>query len=623
MTGRTKKLIWSTILISGFAFLSRIMGLLRATLLSARYGATESQGLTDCYAAAFKLPDIIFNLVAFGAISIVLIPYFSSLLKKEDNKKLQEACSSFLTFFFLLISAFIVIGFFSAPLFVRKFLVAGWTNESNILLTIKMTRILLLQVLFMTLSGIMGSYLNALERFRVYAIALLSYNVGIIFGILALAPFFGIEGVAWGAVLGSLIHLVLQTGGAVHNGFRYSWRLPKFNREVLSLAGIAVPRIIGISGEQFVKFFIVNFASFIFTGSIFIFENAENFSMVAYGMIAVSISTTAFPVFSKLYTDGDIDGMVNSLLKNLSVLLYLILPVVSLMVLLRYEIIETLVGYNRYTPNDVKLTADALAWYIIGIPFFSVTIIVVKFFYAQKRSLMPMFVSLAASAVTIGTAFYLSRTMDISGLSAGRSAGYVVQMILLVIILSLGLRDKFSFTGEHKKSIGVLIRTIIIATLAFTGSFFILKLFNPGPYKLFLTLIKLILVSGLFSTFYLLSGLIARIPESLFIFERMARTLVKYKQIIWKYRPVSFLSIIAALLLSVLIPVVLINLTITGTSKKFMFSNSSDIPVEKNHISTVPGCHCSWSQSLSFWYPQPDPAGPDHNRTGTIQRRPC
>ncbi len=513
MTKEGKHFFLSTILISVCSFSSRILGLVRQFLLASRYGATEGQGLTDCYSAAFKLPDIIFNLVAFGAISIVLIPYFSGFVKKEKYDDLKQSCSSFLNFFFIFIIFFIIIGFFFAPFFVRNFLVKGWTNEINISLTIQMTRILLLQILFLTLSGIFGSFLNAIERFSAYAFALLSYNIGIIFGILFFAPFIGIQGVAWGAVLGSFIHFFIQACGAVNNGFKYSIGLPKFNKDIKQLVFIAIPRMIAISGEQLVKFFIVNIASFLFIGSIFIFENAENFSMVPFGAIAVSISTTAFPKFSKLYVEKKYDELLNTLLKILRTCLFFILPVTLIMIVFKREIIELLLVYKKFTQKDALLTANALAYYMVGIPFFSITIIIVKFYYAQKKSIIPMIITLISVFTTIFVSYYFSKYFNISGLSIGRSSGYIIQAILLILFIIIINKKENIFNGLNWNLFFDIIKVINVFFVMLIFGLFLQARINFFDNLKMDAIAKIIILGGLISLFYVILSYILKIPE--------------------------------------------------------------------------------------------------------------
>jgi len=470
--------IASTLLVAVSSFLSKILGFFRYTLLSGKFGATGGAGLTDSFSAAFRLPDIIFNLIAFGILSIVLIPYFSGLIKKDDFEKLNRSASGFINFFATVISLFLLIGFIIADPFVRNFLVKGWTDEANILLTVRMTRILFLQSLFMALSGIFGSFLNAMEKYLAYSLALLSYNLGIIFGIIFLTPYLGIEGAAWGAVIGSFMHFMIQFAGSAACGFRYSFSFLRFDKEIRQLIFIAVPRVITLSGEQLVKLFIVNFASFLFTGSIYIFDLTENYSMIAFSIIAVSISTTTFPVFSKFYAGGEFNEMLGYLLDKLRSLLFFILPVCLFMVICRKEIIELFLVYGKFTGRDADLTSVSLIYYMIGIPFFSLTMIITRFYYARKKSFLPMVFSLAGVFVMILGSWILSKYMDISGLSLGRSLGYIVQAMLLILFIWLLNRREKLFTEINFKPVADMAKLILINLLILIAGLLIVPNIN-------------------------------------------------------------------------------------------------------------------------------------------------
>lgn len=533
----------ATLLIAICAFASRILGLLRSTLLGSIYGATESQGLIDCYYASFKLPDIIYNLVAFGLFSVVLIPYFSRIIKKADRERLNNSCSGFLNFFFLLLTVFIVIGLLFSRTFVEKFLVRGWDDRSNIELTIKMTRIMLLQPLFMALSGIFGSYLNAIQRFKAYSYAMLSYNVGIICGIIFLSPIMGIEGVAWGTVLAGFIHLSIQASGAFINGYRFKAVLPPFDNEVKELVLIATPRIIAISGEQFVTFFIINFSSYIFTGSLAIYNYAENFSMVPYGMIAVSLSTTAFPLFSRYFIEKNFNDMFRSLMDKLQSVLFLIIPISILMVLCRFEIIDILLHYGNFTPRDVELTANSLAIYMLGIPFFSLTIIVVKFYYAQKKSILPMLVALTMVAVTTASGYYFSQKIDVYGLSLGRTSGYIVQALLLVGSIYYINRKEKLFSYKPTKELFNILKIFVISLAAGGVGYLVITNLNIAPFQLLSelelpaslakvanilslkspSLLKCLATGTVVALFYLGASFILNIPEARALVNRAVR----------------------------------------------------------------------------------------------------
>lgn len=481
MTENKKKFFLATLIVAVSNLLSRILGLLRSTILAAIYGATENNGIADCYNASFVLPDIIYNLTVFGIISIVLVPFFSGILSKQEdslnnNEELDKNCCAMLNFFFAAVAAISILAWFFAPVIVKNFLVKGFAGDSyKIETTIRLTRIMLLQPLFVTLAGILGAYMNARERYTSYSIAMLFYNVGIIAGILLLNKKLGIDAAAWGTVLGSFLWFAIQLIGAIYAGFRYNFNFPKFDKEFFDLIFLAVPRVIALGGEQFVKFFITGYASFLCAGALTIYSYAENFSMVPYGMIAVSLSTTAFPIFSKNFALGEYDKMLESLFDKLKILLFLTLPICSLMVILRFEMIDILLGYKSFTLQDTKLTCSTFLAYMLGIPFYSITIIVAKYFYAQKKTFMPMFISLLMCATTIFSSYLLIKilpeNMKISGLAFGRTAGYLIQMILLLVMVFCVKNVRY--TIFPKMQIFEIIRIIIMNCVFALVVFFI------------------------------------------------------------------------------------------------------------------------------------------------------
>ena len=537
MTENKKKFFLATLIVAISNLLSRILGLLRSTILAAIYGATENNGIADCYNASFVLPDIIYNLTVFGVISIVLVPFFSGILSNRDgltdnNDELDKNCCAMLNFFFMLVAVISLITCFFAPVIVKNFLVKGFADDSyKIATTIRLTRIMLLQPLFVTLAGILGAYMNARERYTSYSIAMLFYNVGIIAGILLLNKKIGIDAAAWGTVLGSFLWFIIQLFGAVYSNFRYRFVLPQFDKEFFSLIFLAIPRVIALGGEQFVKFFITGYASFLCAGALTIYSYAENFSMVPYGMIAVSLSTTAFPIFSKSFALGEYDKMLESLFDKLKALLFLILPICSLMIVLRLEMIDILLGYKSFTKQDTLLTGSTFFAYMLGIPFYSITIVVAKYFYAQKRTFMPMIISLLMCFTTIVSSYLLIRilpeNMKISGLAYGRTAGYLIQVILLLIMIFSA--KKVQYTVFPKMQILEIARVIVMNLIFVLGIFFIHSQILCFITENILLRTKLqFLISGCVTGFfavllYLLLGVIFKLPYFNLVIARFKR----------------------------------------------------------------------------------------------------
>jgi putative peptidoglycan lipid II flippase len=526
MAEDNKRFFKATLLVGVCTFISNILGLLRSTLISAIYGATTGGGLADAYTAAFKLPDIIYTLVGSGIIPVVLIPYFLTVMKSKDREELNRACSGLLNIFFMIISVFIGLGIIFAPYIVKNFLLTGWKNssEANILLTINMSRIILIQVFFFTLSSVFGSYLNALEKFTAYAFAMLSYNVGILIGILVLAPFVGIEGVAWGVAFGGFLHFAIQLSGSIRNGFGYSVVLPKMDSNLKTMSLNGVPRIVTLGVEQVARFFFVNFSSFLITGSIMIFSNVENIALVPYGLIAMSISTTAFPIFIKYYNAGDFKGLYESLFEKIRMLLFFLLPVCVFMFIFKNEVVDILVGYRNYKSLDVSITGQALGWYVLGIPFFSMTLVIVKFYYAQVRSIIPMIIALVSVTLTLVLCYFLSKTYAVSGLSMGRSIGYFVQAALLIAVLAMLVREKQRVSSISFKPLFDLVKIAGICVAVFVVCFILKTTIRVSPNFKLNSIVTLGISFVVAAPAYFGIASALKIPEARLITRRKAKT---------------------------------------------------------------------------------------------------
>ncbi len=509
------KFLKATALIGIATFLSQVLGLVRTSLLSSFYGATESQGLSDCYSAAFKLPDIIYTFVVSGIISIILIPYFIKSLSNKENSSLNKACSGFLNLFFIAISFFIIIGFIFTPFIVTHILLPGWNEREKINLTIKLTRIIFFQTFFITLSSVFGSYLNALEKFMAYSLAMLSYNIGIILGILFLSPIIGIEGVAYGVVLGAFLHFLIQLFGSIKNGFKYYPVLPKIDNELIDLTLNALPRIVTLGSSQIVRFFLVNISSFIWTGAIFIFDNVENIGMVPYGLLAISISTAAFPIFIKYYNENNWLALIESLFDKLRLLFFFIIPISFYFIVFRLEIVDILLGYKNYLPKDVNITANALIYYMLGIPAFSASLIVVKFYYAMRRkSIFPMIISIITAIITIWISFLLVKRFEVSSLAIGRSAGNIIQFLSLTIIIFFITKEKINLTKEIKD-----IFLIFIVSIFLLISGILLKDHINFSINIKINyLLRMVIIGFAFGMIYFLITFILKIPEARLFF---------------------------------------------------------------------------------------------------------
>jgi putative peptidoglycan lipid II flippase len=276
----------------------------------------------------------------------------------------------------------------------------------------------------------------------------------------------------------------------------------------------AIPRVVTLGSTQAVRFFLVSIGSFIFSGAIFIFDNVENIAMVPYGLVAISISTTAFPIFIKYYQNDDYSGMFVSLFEKMRILFYFILPMSVLLIILRHETVDILMGYKNFSAEDITSTADALFWLMFSMPFFSATLVLVKFYYAIRKSFLPMIIALVTAAIAIGLSYWLAPQIQICGLSIGRGAGYIVQYILLLVFLIPIFRGRASFSAPVRTILrDTIVLFIISAILLIFGM--VMQHFMTFPIAPKLaSLLRLFIIGIVISGLYFAVTYLCRIPDA-------------------------------------------------------------------------------------------------------------
>src|SRR3989339_49292 len=228
------------LLIAFFSVISKLLGFLRDRLLASYFGAGD---ILDSYYAAFKLPDLIFNTLVLGALASAFIPVFTKVWL-EDKQKAVRLANTILNY---LLGALIILAaliFILAP-YLMKFIVPGFGNE-QLAMTVTFTRVMLVSIIFFGLSNVLGGILNSLKKFFSFSLAPVFYNLGIIFGITVFYPALGLVGLAWGVVLGSFLHFVIQLPEALRSGWKYRflWRV---TAEVKRILKLMLPRTLGLA----------------------------------------------------------------------------------------------------------------------------------------------------------------------------------------------------------------------------------------------------------------------------------------------------------------------------------------------------------------------------------------
>ena len=401
--------------LTGAFVASRVLGLLRTSLFAFVFGTSST---SDAYLQAFLIPDLIFNIVAGGALSSAFIPVFTKYMTSEkDEKTAWHVASSALNLALVVMCGLAFLAILFARVLVPLYN-PGVTDPHQLDLIATLTRIMLLQSILLGAGVIVTSVLNARQDFRLPAIGTVLYNVGLIFGLLP-GAFFAIAHIhndqlavyaaTWGVVLGAIFQVGIQLPGLLKVGMHYTpafdWRHPG----VRQIARQMVPRVIN-AGMLYVSIFVdrgliqllvvvVGIAGV--NGLITQYYQALQLVLLPIGIFGMSVSTAAFPTLAENVALQRYDRVRSTILATLRSILFLSIPSSIGLIVLSFPIIQVLLQHGQYTLQDAESTAVPLAFFAVGLAGLAAVEILTRSFYAMRDSRTPVIVSIAQFIIKI------------------------------------------------------------------------------------------------------------------------------------------------------------------------------------------------------------------------------
>lgn len=389
-------------LLGFFALISQFLGFFRDRLLASYFGAGE---MLDIYFAAFRVPDLIFILSASMVSLSVLIPFLSK--KREEGKEaarlfLDSVFSAFFVFI-LLVSVLV----FPFATHIVNVLFPGFGEEAS-LATAFLLRIMLLQPIFLGLSNLFASITQLERRFFIYAVSPILYNLGIIIGVLFFFPFMGLQGLAWGVVLGAFLHLGIQVPVLLRTGMMPRFRFPKNFALIKEVLFVSLPRTLALSLQNITVLVLTALGSLLGIGSIAVFNLSWNLQSVPLSIVGASYSLAAFPTLAGFWGKGDKKTFGATLSLAMRHILFWSVPALVLFVVLRAQIVRTVLGSGAFDWSDTRLTAASLALFAASVVAQSVSLLFTRAYYAAGKSRTPLCIALGSALVTICSALLLS-----------------------------------------------------------------------------------------------------------------------------------------------------------------------------------------------------------------------
>lgn len=438
---RTGRVARSILIVMGGMAASIVIGLVRQQIIAARFGTGAE---LDAYTAANAIPELLFTILSGGTLSFAFIPVYSSLFSKEGPRSADRLFSQVINLILLLTAAISALAALLAPTLVT----AWWGVAPNFpaevqALTASLMRVLLISTVIFAASSIVTGTLHARQHFILPAITPVMYSGGIIFGALALEPRMGVYGLAWGAVIGAVLHLLVQVPGLII--YRVRW-WPSFGLTNPALARVAVlmaPRVIDLlMARASIDWINANIGSGLGEGRVSALRYAFQLMNMPWTLIGTAIGIAIFPTMAALAAQKDVAAQRQALSGSLRAILTLALPAAAGLYVLGRPVIRLLFERGEFTAQSTELVFFALQFYLITMISQSMLEVVVRAFAAQQDTLTPLLVSFFTTALNIGLAIWLARPERLAhgGLALANGIAVGVESLIGLAILHIRWR---------------------------------------------------------------------------------------------------------------------------------------------------------------------------------------
>ena len=384
----------------------QLAGLARSIIVARTFGASPEY---SAFLYGNRVSETLFLLVAGGALGSAFIPTFTGFLAKDDKDSAWKLAASLARLVTLTLSLLALLAALLAPQIVRYALAPGFASNPELFaLTVELMRIQLVAAVLFGLGGLIVGILNAHQVFLIPALTPAMYQLGIIFGALALSPGMGVHGLAWGVVLGAALYLAIQIPQLLklktdHRSLITGrWSFDSNVRHVLLLMG---PRLLGVAVVQ-VNFWVnAALASKMSGESMAALSYAFALMLMAQAAIAQSVANAAMPTFSAQHALGQRDEMRASLAASLRGVIFLALPASLGLILLREPVVAMLYQRGEFNAQSTALVAWALLWYAAGLLGHSIMEVLTRSFYAQHDTKTPVFIGAVAMGLNVVFSF--------------------------------------------------------------------------------------------------------------------------------------------------------------------------------------------------------------------------
>ncbi|OGO60571.1 MAG: murein biosynthesis integral membrane protein MurJ [Chloroflexi bacterium RBG_19FT_COMBO_49_13] len=470
----------SALIVAVFFGLEKVLGFVRQILIARQFGLSPE---LDAFNAANNLPDLLFALISGGALAIAFIPVLSETMQKQDRQAAWDLFSRIANLMFLITGGVaVVLAILAGPL-VHRVVTPGFTLEQQQLVT-SIMRLDLIATLIFSISGLVIAGLQANQHFLLPAMAPSMYDLGMLFGVIILAPEtgyhigpltlpsfgMGVFGLVYGSIIGAFLFLLIQLPGLVRYKFRWTPAIDLHHpgvRKVLALMG---PRVLTVLFIQAVFIATDNIASWLVPGAVSALVYGWLFMQVPETLVGTAIGTVLLPTISEQIAREQVDLFRQSLNRAMRIILAFTIPA-AVMVMVGIRPLVSMLGFDA---AGTELVVWVTRGFLVGLMGHSLIEVASRAFYAQQNALVPLGASFLASVTFVVLAIGLGYTLGAAGIALANGLAYTGEALLLWYLLN----RRFAGVVAVRNT---LIRAIPVALLGGLVVFALLSLALPLP----------------------------------------------------------------------------------------------------------------------------------------------
>ncbi len=455
--------------VAAAVMLSRVLGLVREQVFAVLFGSGMAY---DAYVVAYRIPGLLRELLAEGALSAAIVTVFTEIRQGGDERRLRRLTVTVFCAVVLIMGPLLLVGALLAGDIVGLMAPDFASVAGKAELTTRMAVIMFPFLMLLALSAVAMGVLNTCGRFFIPSLSSSFFNLGSVLSGLVLAwvaPHLGyhpITGMAAGVLVGGLLQFFVQVPSLWQEGFRCGAGFDFSDPALRRILALMVPAVVGLAGDKINIFVNTYFAAACGQGSVSWLNYAFRLLVLPVGLVGVSLSIAATPVLSGHAARGDLPALNRALVSSLVFSLLLSIPATFGLIFLSRPIIRLIFEYGRFTAADTRQTAAALVCYAVGIFAYAAVRIVVPAFYALRRPLYPV----AGSLLTVGLNFALVKAllplMSFKAVALSTSLCVIANVAFLAIFLHrvAGGSLDFRYLGS------ALVRIVPLAAIMGAGA---------------------------------------------------------------------------------------------------------------------------------------------------------